>query len=67
MCHRPPGGIEQLLVTSAQRHQVLEVFRAGALVNRGVELQEYLVSTPRKVHNQAAVTSLNRPVCKSGG
>ena len=67
MCDRPPGGIEQLLATSAQRDQVLEVLGTGSLVNCCVELQENLVSTARMVHNQTAVTSLNRPVCKPDG
>ena len=67
MCHRPPGSIEQFLSSGAQGNQVLKVLGTGSLVNCRVELQEHLVSTARKVHNQTAVTSLNRPVCKSGG
>jgi hypothetical protein len=65
MCDRPPGGIEQLIAASAQRNQVLEVFGAWSLVNRCVKLQEYLVSTAGKLHNQTAVTSLNRPFRKA--
>ncbi len=67
MCHRPPGSIEQLLATRAQGNQILKVLGTGSLVNCCVELQEHLVLTARKMHNQPAVTPLNRPVCKSGG
>jgi len=67
VCHRPPGSIEQLLATRAQGNQVLKVLGTGSLVNCCIELQEHLVSTARKVHNQTAVTALNRPVRKSGG